>query len=56
MTQEELAAQALVDVTYVSVIERGRRNLTWTALRRISRALGVAPSALVLMAEEIERQ
>jgi transcriptional regulator with XRE-family HTH domain len=56
MTQEELALQALMDVTYVSVIERGMRNLTWTALMKVSRALDVAPSELVRKAEEIEKR
>lgn len=56
LSQEELANRALVHPTYVSVIEGGRRNLTWTAMRKISQALGVTTSELVQRAEEIERE
>jgi transcriptional regulator with XRE-family HTH domain len=40
MTQERLAKQAGITVTYVSRIEHGRRNLTWTALTRLCHGLG----------------
>lgn len=45
-----------MDVTYVSVIERGRRNLTVSALMKVSKALDVAPSELLRRAEEIEKR
>ena len=56
MSQEELALEAGMHVTYVSRIESAARNLTWTATRKISQALGVTMSELVQMAEEIERK
>jgi transcriptional regulator with XRE-family HTH domain len=56
MSQEELSTRAGVHVTYVSHIESARRNLTWTATKKISQALGVTMSELVQMAEEIERE
>lgn len=55
LTQERLAKQADITVTYVSRIENGRRNLTWTALTRLCHGLGVQRSALVARLEEAER-
>lgn len=47
VSQEELAARAGLDRTYVSGIERGRRNLSLINLCRLATALGVDPSHLV---------
>jgi len=41
MTQEELAFEAEIDLTYVGGIERGRRNPSLMVLARIAKALGV---------------
>jgi transcriptional regulator with XRE-family HTH domain len=41
LSQEELGARADLDRTYVSGVERGRRNPTLTVLYRLSEALGV---------------
>lgn len=41
MTQEELAFEAEIDMTYVGGIERGRRNPSLMVLARIAKALGV---------------
>ncbi len=41
LSQEALAHAAEVDRTYVSGIERGRRNPTVVVLDRIARVLGV---------------
>ena len=38
-TQEDLAAQAALDRSYVGGIERGERNITFSVLCDISRAL-----------------
>ena len=38
-TQEELADQAGLDRSYIGGVERGGRNLTFTVLRQIARAL-----------------
>ncbi|HWB70426.1 MAG TPA: helix-turn-helix transcriptional regulator [Solirubrobacterales bacterium] len=54
LTPERLAKQAGITVTYVSRIENGRRNLTWTALTRLCHGLGVQRSALVALLEEAE--
>lgn len=56
MTQEDLGEAAGVHYTYISYIESGRRNITWTALLKISDALGVTASELVRMAEEDQRK
>ena len=56
MTQEELAKRANLDFTYISMIERGRRNLTIGSLWRISRALDVRLGSLVESAETLERE
>lgn len=41
ITQEELAFEAEIDLTYVGGIERGRRNPSLMVLARIAKALGV---------------
>ena len=47
MTQEELAFEAEIDLTYVGGIERGRRNPSLMVLVRIAKALGVQPPQLL---------
>ena len=47
MTQEELAFQAEIDLTYIGGIERGRRNPSLMVLVRIANALGVQPPRLL---------
>jgi len=47
MTQEELAFEAEIDLTYVGGIERGRRNPSLMVLVRIAKALGVPPPRLL---------
>jgi len=47
MTQEELATAAQLHWTYVSQIERGKRNLTYKCLARLAEGLGVTLSQLV---------
>ena len=41
LSQEEVAHRAGLHVTYLSGIERGKRNPSLKNLRRIARALGV---------------
>ena len=41
MTQEKLAFEAEIDLTYVGGIERGRRNPSLLVMARIARALAV---------------
>ncbi|TRV14749.1 MAG: XRE family transcriptional regulator [Microcystis wesenbergii Mw_MB_S_20031200_S109] len=47
ISQEELAALAGIDRTYISGIERGLRNPTITVLAQISEALGTSPAKLL---------
>lgn len=41
LTQEQLAFEAEIDLTYVGGIERGRRNPSLLVMARIAGALGV---------------
>ncbi|WP_062178401.1 helix-turn-helix domain-containing protein [Sphingopyxis sp. C-1] len=48
MTQEQLAAAAEMERSYVSDLERGRRNPSVAALGRIADALGIEPHILLV--------
>lgn len=50
LSQEDLAAAAGIHTTYLSGIERGRRNPSWTVVGSLSRALGVSLLELVTRA------
>ena len=47
LSQEQLALEAGVDRTYVSQVERAKRNITVVVLARLARALRTTPAALV---------
>jgi transcriptional regulator with XRE-family HTH domain len=47
LTQEQLALEAKIDLTYVGGIERGRRNPSVIVLARIAEALRVEPGELL---------
>jgi transcriptional regulator with XRE-family HTH domain len=47
LTQEQLAHDAQLDLTYVGGIERGRRNPSVIVLARLADALGATPADLV---------
>ena len=47
LSQESLAELADFDRTYISLIERGARNPSFTNLCRLAHALKVAPSDLL---------
>jgi transcriptional regulator with XRE-family HTH domain len=47
MTQEELAFEAKIDLTYVGGIERGRRNPSLLVMVRIAEALSVPITKLL---------
>jgi transcriptional regulator with XRE-family HTH domain len=47
LSQEELALEADVDRTYVSQVERAKRNITIVVLARLARALQTTAAALV---------
>lgn len=52
LTIEKLAFAAEMHPTYLSGIERGRRNPTWDKLCGLAGALGVSMTALVHTAEQ----
>ena len=52
LTQEELAARAKVDRTYISDIENDKVSPTVDMLERLCAALGVKVSAIISQAEQ----
>lgn len=46
LTQEQLAFEARLDLTYVGGIERGRRNPSLLVMARLAAVLDVSPSDL----------
>jgi transcriptional regulator with XRE-family HTH domain len=55
LTIEELAAEAGVDTSYLSGIERLGRNPSWSKLARIVGTLKIDASELITRAEQIAR-
>jgi transcriptional regulator with XRE-family HTH domain len=47
LTQEQLAFEAQIDLTYLGGIERGRRNPSLLVMARLADSLGVKISALL---------
>ena len=47
LTQEQLAHEAEIDLTYLGGIERGRRNPSVSVLGRLAGCLGVRPADLL---------
>ena len=47
LTQEKLAFEAEIDLTYIGGIERGRRNPSLLVMARIAEALSVPPAKLL---------
>jgi transcriptional regulator with XRE-family HTH domain len=47
MSQEHLALEAELDRTYISQVERGRRNISVINLCRLAHVLGIPPGALL---------
>lgn len=47
LTQVQLAEKAELDVTYLSAIEHGKRNITLNLLEKIAYALDIAPYLLL---------
>lgn len=47
LTQQELAEKAGLSISYVSMIERARREPSFAALEALARALGMTVSRLV---------
>ena len=53
-TQEQIALEAGLDRTYISMLERGEASPTLATLEIICRALNVRLSEIILRYEEIE--
>ncbi|UXJ50812.1 helix-turn-helix domain-containing protein [Pseudomonas citronellolis] len=53
LSQEELAARASIDRTYISGVERGTRNPTLEVMQRIATALGSDLDVIFSTAREI---
>ncbi|MCT8127601.1 helix-turn-helix transcriptional regulator [Alishewanella sp. BS5-314] len=51
ISQEDLGALANLDRTYISGIERGKRNVSLKNILQIANALGVNPSELFSIPE-----
>lgn len=47
ISQEELSGRCGLDRTYISGIERGKRNLSLTNVFKLAKALDVAPKVLL---------
>ncbi|MFC1943536.1 helix-turn-helix domain-containing protein [Chloroflexota bacterium] len=52
ISQEELGNRANLDRTYVSGVERGVRNPSFTALVKLSEGLGISLSSLLERTED----
>lgn len=50
LTQEQVALDAEIDLTYMGGIERGRRNPSLLVLVRVATVLNVAPAELLALA------
>lgn len=53
-TQEKLAEKSELDQTYISGIERGKRNLGFRNLVTVAKAFGITPSELVAESERLK--
>lgn len=53
LSQEELAARAAIDRTYISGVELGKRNPTLDVMQRIAVALGSDLDVIFAVAREI---
>jgi transcriptional regulator with XRE-family HTH domain len=54
LQQQELARKADLTPGYISLVEMGRRTPSQGAIRKLSRALGIPPHLLTLLATESE--
>jgi transcriptional regulator with XRE-family HTH domain len=52
LSQEELAARAGLHRTYVSSVERGRRNVSLENIFALARGLGCAPQELIALSSD----
>jgi transcriptional regulator with XRE-family HTH domain len=55
LTQEQLANDTDLHQRWISNVETGKRNPSYSSLRRLASGLGLTTSALIALAERIER-
>ena len=55
LSQEQLAFEAGLDRTYISQVERGRRNLTVKVLAKLAAALNTTPHRLLAPPRALKR-
>jgi transcriptional regulator with XRE-family HTH domain len=55
LSQEDLALEAGLDRTYISQVERGKRNVTVIVLARIAGALKTTPDKLLIASRKARR-
>ncbi len=55
MSQEDLAHEAGITISTLSLLERGRSNPTWATVRGIAAALGVSMSEIALRSDKLSR-
>jgi transcriptional regulator with XRE-family HTH domain len=51
ISQEKLAEYCNLDRTYISLLERGKRQPTLTTIFKLAKALSIASSALIAVVE-----
>ena len=53
MTQVDLAARSKLQSTYISDVERGVRNPSWSVVIVLCEALDTSPAKLIALAEKL---
>ena len=48
LSQEKLALDCGLDRTYISSVERGKRNVSLIYIHRLAEALGISPTELLV--------
>jgi transcriptional regulator with XRE-family HTH domain len=54
ISQENLALQADIDRTYISDIEKGKRNISIETLEKLAHTLEISPSELLKLVENYD--
>lgn len=52
LSQEKLAFESKLDRTFISHLERGRKQPSLITIFQLARALGISPAKLILSVEE----
>jgi len=54
MTQEQVALEAKINKSEVSLLEQGLRNPKWETMKRLAKGLGVPCWHMVALGEQLE--